>query len=150
MQIPATQINASGSNAMEVAYTQFTSAVNITANSEATADTIVTATAFSANGTSAYLIEFFAERWSSNQVNGRLLIYLYDGGSSIGLGFDGIMPTVGAQTGGVYVAVRIVPSAGTKTYSWRGSCSLGTTTVNAGAGGNAATFPGFIRISKVT
>ena len=136
----------------EMAYNEFTSAVNPTATTEGTADTVVTASAFTADGVSAYMVEFFtpAARPDTGAAGRSLSFWLYEDGSSIGR--VGFMPTPAAASDlkPVFTPRRLVPSGASHTYSIRASVSAGTGAIDAGAGGAGNQPPGFIRIRKVT
>jgi hypothetical protein len=136
----------------EQSYNEFTSSVNITATSGATANTVVTASAFTADGTSAYLVELFAGAQQASNVAGRSLNHdLYLDGSA----WDFIGQIVAVAAGAspnvpCYYARRFVFASGSHTLSWRAHVSAGTGVISAGAGGGGAFSPGFIRITKVT
>jgi hypothetical protein len=134
----------------ELDYTQKTTNTSITATSEATANTIVTAGAHTFNGTTIYLIEFFSPYATPGSViNTTLAFYLYDGASSIGA-----IAAIGAEVTGasayapVYAARRLTPSAASHTYSVRARVTSGTGTVVGGAGGSGNDAPCFIRITR--
>lgn len=140
-----------GGGTSEVDYVEFTSNVNVTATTEATANSIVTGSSVAFDGSTAYLIEFFAPgaRPDNGAVSRILNLYLYEDGASIGrIAFmtdaasgNNIAPLLGFR--------RRTPSAGSHTYSVRAAVDAGTGVVAAGAGGSTATVPGFIRIAKV-
>lgn len=135
----------------EIDYTAFTGNVSVTATTEATANSIVSASAHTFSGSQVVLIEFFAPYATpDNGAAGRqLLLYLYEGSSSIGLLGQIQTPAAASARAPLRLARRITPGAGSKTYSIRAAVSAGTGTVFAGAGGNAAVMPGFIRIVTV-
>lgn len=136
----------------EVDYVEFTSAVSPNATTEATANTVVTANAVAFDGSTIAIIEFWA--FSARPDNGAAIrnmsFYLYDGSSSIGR--IGLVTTPAAQLDNkpVHLMRRLTPSNASHTYSIRAAVSAGTGSIGAGAGGNAADMPGFIRISKLT
>ncbi|MBI4034362.1 DUF2190 family protein, partial [Candidatus Saccharibacteria bacterium] len=134
---------AAGAGAGEIGYQEFTSNVTVTATTEGTANTVVTAPAYTFDGTTPYLIEFFAQTTYNN-----VEFVLYDGSSSIGL-FRGANPGY-AGDGPKSLSRRITPSAGSHTYSIRAFTSSGSHTVYAGAGGVGNTVPGYIRITPAT
>lgn len=141
-----TQVGGAGGGG-EVAstYTAFTADVSITATTEATANTVVTAGAFTADGSSAYVVEFFAPGVGTGTNVTKL--WLYQDGASIGqLGVSLILS--GSATP-VMVGRRLVPASGSRTYSIRASVDAGTGTVYAGAGGNGNVCPGYIRVLNV-
>ena len=130
----------------ELAYQEFTGTVTRTNVAEGSAPTIVTAPAFTADGTSAYVVEFFAPRWTAGSAPNASKLYLYQDGSSIGhlADIDGADSLVGFA----YGQRRLIPSAGSRTYSIRGTSSAGDGTVVGAAGGSGNFVPGFIRVSR--
>lgn len=141
-----------GSGYTEVTYNAITSGVNITATTEATANTIVTASSFTADGTSAYLIEFFAPavRPDTGAIGRILDLYLYEGSGSVGQLAQFRTPAAQSDNKPAFVACRLVPASGSRTYSVRGDVSAGTGVISAGAGGSGNLMPAYIRITKVT
>lgn len=152
MYIPTTTLTQ-GSGYSELAYVEITSIVTSTQTTEAAADVVVTAGAFTADGTSAILIEFWATAWEAPS-DGTVNIALYENGASIGRWAAASFLVSGAETilsySPVYAARRIIPASGSRTYSVRLFGSAGTKTVYAGAGGSGNDPPAFIRITKVT
>jgi hypothetical protein len=71
----------------------------------------------------------------------------YDGSTTVMIEFRTVANTsfVSSQ----YLARRLTPSNASHTYSVRATTTSGTSTVDAGAGGNGATAPAFIRITTV-
>lgn len=135
----------------EIDYVEFTSSASVSATTEGTANTVVTANAESFDGSTVGVIEFFSAAARPAAVDGgSLSLWLYDGSSSIGL--IGFVNSQGASSSNlpVHVMRRLTPSNASHTYSIRASVSTGTGSVGAGAGGATATMPGFIRISKLT
>lgn len=134
-----------------ISYVEFTTDVTISATTEATANTIVTAAAFTPNGVDAYWIEFFAPGVSLGTSTGaQILIDLYDNGSAISAGASVLAqfvnPAAAAFINSCDTKRRIVPTNAAHTYSIRGHRVTANGTVN-GTGG-ATTQPGFIRITK--
>lgn len=137
----------------EVAFNSFISDVTLVATTEGGATTIVTAPAFTADGTSAYMIDFFSPNVKHIGGN-RGTFVLYEDGSSIGL-LGGDMGLLGAVTDDFRAPARLslrrIPASGSRTYSVRGfSTNANQSIVQAGAGGSGARVPGFIRITKAT
>lgn len=129
---------------------------SITATTEAGATTILTGNAVAYDGSTAVLIEFFAIGSRPPAVDGCVLsFYLYDGASSIGrIGAQqsgGVTHT--SYSGSIYQPVRLArkltPSNASHTYGIRCAVTSGTGVVLAGAGGNGADMPAFLRITKV-
>lgn len=126
-----------------------TSAVNVTQTAEASADTIVTATAIAFDGSTVIDVECFFPYVRTPSTAGALcLICLFDGSSSIG--FMGIVRNPAAQNNGwpFLARRRLTPSAATHTYSIRATTSTGTSVVESGAGGAGNYMPGYIRILR--
>ncbi len=130
----------------EYSHVAFTGNVSVTATSEATANTIVTAGAVAFDGAIVALIEFWCSlARSANSTS--MQYFLYDGSSSIGI--LGQTDTDAAGNGHpVKLERRLTPSNASHTYSIRAKVVSGTGTVFAGAGGTAALVPGFIRITR--
>ena len=132
----------------ELDYVQKTSSTNITATTEATADTILTGAAVAYDGTTKVVVEFGAT-YVNTPANQQITVCLYDGASSIGK----IAVQLDQGAAAVYLpmqrSVRITPSAASHTYSIRAFMSGGTGVVTGGAGGNGNEYPCFMRITRV-
>lgn len=134
----------------ELAYNEYTSDVTVTATTEATANTVVTASAVTFDGATQAIIEFFTPWADQPATPATLKFWLYDGSSSIGQ--TGMYASSSANGGTtslylpVYLSRRLTPSAASHTYSIRASVTSGTGTVHGGAGGAGVLVPGFIRI----
>lgn len=136
----------------EMAYAEFSSPVSVTQTVEASADTVVTAGAFTADGSSAYLIEFVPAYVNADNAGaGRSIkFWLFEDGSSIGsLGLH-MAETATNNFSDFQGSRRMVPASGSRTYSIRATVSAGTGSVGAGAGGAGNYMPGYIRITKAT
>jgi hypothetical protein len=123
---------------------------DITATTEATANTFVTGSAVAYDGSTAVIIECFSpELRPGAAAADNISLYLYDGASSIGLiGFH-LSSAAAPENHSMLVRRRLTPSNATHTYSIRAAVSTGTGRFTTGAGGNAAIMPGYIRITKV-
>ena len=135
----------------EFDYVAFTANVNVTATTEATANTLVTGSGVAYDGSTIVVIEFFATsvKPDSGAAGRSVNFWLYDGSSSIGnMGFVRT-PAASNMNATVQLRHRLTPSNATHTYSIRASVDSGTGVVTAGAGGTATALPGFIRITKV-
>jgi hypothetical protein len=134
----------------QLAYAEITAVVNITATTAATAQTIVSATA-TFDG-SAVVVEFSSPQIQtpSSAASASLMINLWDG--STDLGYHGQLVTPAAFTTVVpgFVQRRIVPTAGSHTFSIRVWAPIGTgsPSVGAGPGGIGQLAPAFIRITR--
>lgn len=134
----------------EVAYAELTGSVSITATTEATAQVVVTAPAFIADGSSQYLVEFFVPHIQpAGAVNATHSVAFFVDGVTDGR--VGIMQTPAAAGFAVpmRLARRLTPAAGSRTISVRAWVSTGTGQLWAGLGGAGNYTPGFIRVTKV-
>lgn len=128
----------------EYGYAAFTATVNLTATTEATANTIITAPAVTFDGATDVIVEFFAPELYAGAGAGVTAV-LYDGASSIGM-----LGLISGLAGGVPVTLRrkITPAAATKTYSIRAFVVSGTGQALAGTGGVGNNMPGYVRITR--
>lgn len=135
----------------ELAYAQITANASPAATTEATATAIVTAPAVTFDGSPA-LVEFFSEGFRPHTVAAATItLWLFMDGASLGA----IATT--SNAGGtstplipVFACRRVVPAAGSHTYSIRASVSTGTGSIVAGSGAGPGTdSPAFIRITRV-
>jgi hypothetical protein len=137
----------------EYDYAQITSGVTVTATSEATADTVVTANAVTYDGSTAVMLEFFTT-FVQSPVNGAFpSLWLYDGATSIGRWAPFFISNSPSTLTNLYIPMylkrRITPSAAAHTYSVRASQSgAASSTITAGSGGAGADQPTFIRQTK--
>jgi hypothetical protein len=139
----------------EFDYVQVTSGnVSITATTEGSANTIVTANAVAYDGSTVIMLEFFCPFAASPAGNINIIVVLYDdtggGAASIGrwgqqTGSDG----TNIQRVPFRLTRRITPSNATHTYSVRAYVDSGTGTINNGAGGSGNYMPLFLRQTKV-
>lgn len=142
----------------EYNYTEFTSPVTISATSEATANTIVAASAGIAfDGSTPILVQLFAPFLTGSSTNGdNCILTIYDdtggGAASIGKPGQWTNPAGAASErwGSVSSWYRFTPSAATHTLSWRAYRVTANFVFGAGAGGIGNSMPGFIRITKAT
>lgn len=139
----------------EFDYVEKTSNTTISATTEGTANTILTANAVTYDGSQIVEIEFWAPSVQTpTGSESIILIGLWVDGS-IG-GYFGAPVRVNSATGNgnVYGAfsgkVRLTPSNASHTYSVRAYVTAGTGTVLGGAGGTGAYYPCFLRQTKVS
>lgn len=135
----------------ELDYVQKTTDTSITQTAEASADTIVTSSTLSYDGSTTVIIEFYS--WSvTTQATSSVFntVYLFADGSSIGQ-FGRVRTVAGVGfAASMLVRRRITPSAGSHTYSVRATTTSGTSTVGGGAGtGTNTPQPAYIRITRV-
>lgn len=135
------------SSGLELAYVEFTANVTITATSEASATTIVTAPALDLDG-QAILVEFFCPRLDVADTADDVLITLWDGSTDLGrLGWH--IVTGADLSFPVHLARKITPSKGQHTYSVRGwKVGAGSAVANAGTGTAGSLLAGFIRVTR--
>jgi hypothetical protein len=131
-------------------YVEQTTSVTVSATTEATANTVVTAGAVTFDGATPVVIEFYAPYVQPASVaTAYVQLVLYDGSSSIGLlGIVG-NPAANTMYDPVFLRRRLTPAAASKTYSVRAFQANGNGTVGAGVGGVGANMPAYIRITKV-
>lgn len=130
-----------------------TATTNITATSEGTADTVVTATGTAFDGSTDIDVELFFPWVQVPTGNLSLQLALYDdnGGGAASIGIPVRVTAEGTSNNErvpVWARVRLTPSNATHTYSVRGFVTSGTGIVGAGAGGNGNYSPGYIRLVK--
>lgn len=143
----------------EYDYTQKTSDTSITATSEATANTVLTAAAVAYDGSTPIFIEFGCPGVQiQNASAGSLLMWLYDdtGGGAASIGLMGVFANPGTLSSTIagarvpcVVKVRLTPSSATHTYSVRCYVTSGTGTIKAGAFGASTNAPAYVRQTKV-
>lgn len=128
----------------ELAYTEFTSPVTVSATSEATAGDVVSSGAVVYDGTPIW-IEFFSPRVNTGTAAG-ISIVLQDGSTVIGT-------PAGLNTGGIFGSTvlarrKLTPSAGSHTFKFTAFRATANGSINAGVDGSGAFSPGYIRITK--
>lgn len=132
----------------ELTYNEFTSNVTVTATTEAGANTVVTATAFTSDATPV-IIEFFAPSvLLFAGTAGAINCVLFEDGSPIGVLAYAENSAADAFQLPVLGRRRLTPTAASHTYSIRAHRNGGNGTIAAGAGGAGAYVPGYIRITK--
>ena len=133
-------------HANELAYAEFAASVNCQTGTVGSPITIVTAPAFTADGTSSYIVEFYCGYYSL-ATGVTFEIDLWEGSS---LGLLTAISFAGNSPGGV-LRRKLTPSAASHTYSIRGCviAGAGVASAVAGAGGSGGTsLPGYIRVTK--
>lgn len=126
----------------------FTAAVTISATTEAAANTIVTAPAVVLGSAQSVDIEVDIPYISmpNDVANRSLNLWIYENGTSVGRLCSLQNPTAGSMSIPVFARLRRSLSAGTYTYSVRGSVSGSSGSANAGAGGAGNVQPGSITV----
>lgn len=137
----------------EFDYVEITSSVSsITATTEGTANTVVTANAVSYDGSTVIILEFFCPIviTDSGAASRVVTFYLYDGSGSTGYIGQIMTPAASAMRAPVMLRRRFTPSNASHTYSVRASVDAGTGQALAGAGGSSGSgTPTYIRQVKV-
>jgi hypothetical protein len=134
----------------ELAYAEFTSEVTADGTTEATATPVVTAPAITLDGLTPIVVEFFSPGVYFLQA-ATAEGYFFDGSTSLGrVWFYGsIRITVGETLEPTHVVRRLIPPAGSHTYSFRARVASGSGSIWAGGpGGPGQAAPGFIRVVK--
>jgi hypothetical protein len=135
----------------ELAYAQITAAVSVTATTAATAQTAVTAPATTFDG-SAVVIEFSSPQFQtpSSAASASFMINLWDGSTDLGYHGQVITPAAFTTTVPGFIQRRIVPTAGSHTFSIRAWIPAGTGggSVGAGTGGIGQLAPAYLRITR--
>lgn len=137
----------------EIDYVEITSPVSVTATSAATADTCITGSAITYDGSTIIMVQFFAPYVTTVAASAAgWLVELYDGATNIGA-FEQVtsQTSVSILRMGASGSRRLTPSNASHTYSIRmWTTTAGTASFGAGAGGAGNYLPAFIRITKVS
>jgi hypothetical protein len=116
----------------------------------ATPDTVLTAPAFTADGSSTYRIEFYSpEIRSPASAGDNLAVYLYLDGSAVGVLAILTNETTNAQKVPMMAVRYLVPASGSRTYSVRAAVSAGTGYVFGGDGATTNHSPAVLRVTSV-
>lgn len=135
----------------EIAYTEFTSSVSISATTEGTANTVVSAGAITFDGTAVY-VEFYSPLVEPGATAGSsITLYILLDGTSQGLAWFAAKDntaTLDRGEAGCFLKRKFTPSAASHTFLVAASRGTANGTVVAGLGGTGNYMPGYIRISK--
>lgn len=131
---------------------EVTADVTVSATSAATANTVITAGAFTPSGTDVYLIEFEAGDVDvpANAAGNHIIFHLYDGATNLGR-----LGRLGTSTANVGVQApfcrnhRLTPTNASHTYSVRAHRTNANCTVNAGSGTADLDFPVRLRVTRL-
>lgn len=136
----------------EIDYVENTGSVSITATTAATANTIITAGAFTPNGTDQYRIYFnCGEVFLAGNAGGNSCIFhLYDGATNVGR--IGNFTSVGttSETHPVFLVSRkLTPTNASHTYSVRAHRTNANCTIVGGNGGADIAYPTVLWITRL-
>ncbi|HEX4672044.1 MAG TPA: hypothetical protein VH279_07235 [Solirubrobacteraceae bacterium] len=139
------------SGSTELSYVQATGGVTISATTEGTANTLVTAAALTLSGSQKIVVDYYCGYlFLGATATSTVEFALYDGSSSIGL--LGIVQLGIASAGQLVIPVSLsrvfTPAAGTRTYSIRAFRNNADGIAACGAGGVGNRMPMFIRITS--
>ncbi len=131
-------------------YVEKTTDTTVNQTTEAAANTVVTSSSITVDGSTEIEIEFGCFGFAIAAASSAFLA-LFDNGSSIGqMGQWGNANASGPTlVGPITTTRRLVPSAGSHTYSIR-AYGGGAGTVYGGAGGSGAKVPAYIKIKRVS
>jgi hypothetical protein len=158
--VTATDVEAAIAELMQrgrqLSYVEHTSSVNLTATTEAGANTIVTAAACVLDGSTVVEVEYFCAAFASpgggaNRFAIANLFDAVDGGAAASLGFmaDVFSSASSQVVVPCLVRRRLTPASGSHVFSIRGHVTAGTGVANAGAGGAGNFMPGYIRVTRL-
>jgi hypothetical protein len=131
----------------ELQYTEITTGVTITATSNTTPDVCITGAALTFDGTTSIMVEVFSYSLSTPaQQGGEVSLYVWDGATNLG--------RVVRQGGGgtatnmacVCFRMRVTPTAGSHTFSVRGTVNISSGILGAGAAPGQS--PAYLRITR--
>jgi hypothetical protein len=130
----------------ELDYAEKTTTSNVTATTEGTADTLVTGSGFTADGSTPVLVEFYTPFAKPSTTGEVIYLSLFDNGSPLGqFGLDRSAHATDFDM--THVSRRLTPSAGAHTYSIRAFVSSGTGQVGGGVAGSGAYVPMYMRVT---
>jgi len=136
-----------GGSGTELDYVQITAGVNVTATSDATANTIITGNAVTYSGTQRIKIEFWSQDVTVPSGNA-VTVVLYDGATDLGRFGTSANHTGTSNDQVFYSASFFTPSAGAHTFTIRAWIfAAGTGVIGAGAGGAGVNLPAWYRIT---
>lgn len=132
-----------------VSYVEFASLITVSATTEATATTVVTAAAFTPNGLDSFWIEFYAPGWQTSATAGaQLLVVLYDNGSAIASGSSKIAvlvnPAATTYVLQIIASRKVTPTNASHTYSIRAYTTVANSFIRGDTG-----VPGYVSIRSV-
>ena len=135
----------------EFDYVQITSPASITATTEGTANTCITGSSITYDGSTAVMVEVYTPYILPDTTSGRdITVILVDSVAGV---LGNLAYFVNRASGTNYMimsaARRLTPSAAAHVYTVKAYVSAGTGSFGGGAGGSGNQVPAFIRITKV-
>lgn len=125
-----------------------TASTTISATTAATANTIITGTAFTPSGSDRYRVEFGIVEVQFTVVSS-CIFHLYEGATNLGRLCTYTNPAAAAWSISVYGSREYTPTNASKTLSIRAHRVTANVTVIGGAGGADVTFPIWIRTTRL-
>jgi hypothetical protein len=132
-------------------YVEVTTDVSISATSAATATTVITAGAFTPDGSTKYKIEFGITELTlaANASGNACIFHLYENSTNLGR-MHTVSNTANTTTAtGIYASREFTPTNASKTYSIRAHRTNANCTAQAGSGGADVDFPIWMRITRM-
>ena len=136
----------SGQVSTEIAYGEYTANATINATTEGTAQTVIAAPAVVCDGTTPIVIEF-QSTIALVPPTGQLFGILLDGATVLGRMFVIVNSNAANMSVPIVARQRIIPAAGSHTYTVKAYEANGVCYIEAGTGGTGALMAGFIRIT---
>ena len=134
----------------EVEYEQFTADVTVTATTEGTANSVVSASTLTYEAVPHMITFFCPGARPDNGAAGRVLhVILYDSTTALGELAGPTTPAAANDNHPIHAQFRITPTAASHTYNVKAWTSAGTALIQAGAGGTGTKVPGFIRVERI-
>lgn len=134
----------------ELDYVETTSTVSVTANTEGTANTVLTGTSQAYTAT-PIIVHFFCPRAATQATAGAgIVVLLYDGASVLGRLALLTAETNAAQVSPISASYRFTPSAATHQYIIKAFTTAGTASLIGAGGGSSTELPTYMRIERAT
>lgn len=131
-----------------VSHTTRTTNLVTASTTESAGTTVITAPAFTANGTDVYEIEFFCAGVAVPP-SASVFVSVFEGATQIGrIAVIGNPDSVASLTIPVKGKYRLTPTAASHTYVVTAHHATSAATFNCGSGGTAAYLPAYFRITK--
>jgi hypothetical protein len=134
-----------------VASGSFATTATGTSNTEGGATQIISTTSFTADGSRAVLVSFFADYWTLTGVaSGEVVLALFDSSTVLGTIAQQTITGAGNKTS-LAATSRVTPSAGSHTLNLRlwTPTAGGTAQVIAGNGGTTTALPAVMQVSVI-